>query len=210
MCLTKLASLHFSCSLAISLMQSVARLRLCRCLARNLSIILDCLASRSVWTRCRHLQVLASENTPLEYLCRYDSERLQSHFCGSICISEHSSEIAEQQNIRDPIKYDPHFVKFIHRLSLDITNYSNLGPGQFWFGNLLFPCINNENNSRQSRIPGSSRFQVLYSLIMLCLAEETSPTRLFTYAMFIHDLSTCIRTFIWTTNVDTFTIDHRH
>ena len=173
-------------------MQSVARLRLCRCLARNLSIILDCLASRSAWTRCRQLQVLASENTPLEYLCRDDSERLQSHFCGSICISEHSSEIAEQQNIRDPIKYGPHFVKVIRRLSLDITNYSNLGSSRFWFGNLLFPYINNRNNSRQSRIPGSSRFQVLYSLIMLCLTEETSPTRLFTYAMFIHDLSTAL------------------
>src|ERR1700733_11239482 len=168
----KLASLHFSCSLAISLMQSVARLRLCRCLARNLSIILDCLASRSAWTRCRQLQVLASKNTPLEYLCRYDSERLQSHFCGSICISEHSSEIAEQQNIRDPIKYE--------------LFQSWIWSGLVWES--LVPCINNENNPRQSRIPGSSRFQVLYSLIMLCLAEETSPTRLFTYAMFIHDL----------------------
>ena len=158
-------------------MQSVARLRLCRCLARNLSIILDCLASRSAWTRCRQLQVLASENTPLEYLCRYDSERLQSHFCGSICISEHSSEIAERQNIRDPIKYGPHCVKLIRRLSLDITNYSNLGSSLFWFRNLLFPYINNKNNLRQSRIPGGSRF---HSLVMLCLAEETSPTRLFT------------------------------
>ena len=172
-------------------MQSVARLRLCRCLARNLSIILDCLASRSAWTRCRQLQVLASENTPLEYLCRYDSERLQSHFCGSICISEHSSEIAEQQNIRDPIKYGPHFVKLIHWPGLDITNYSNLGSGVLVWESLV-PCINNENNPRQSRIPGSSRFRVLYSLFMLCLAEETSLTRLFTYAMFIHDLSTAL------------------
>lgn len=134
MCLTKLASLHFSCSLAISLMQSVARLRLCRCLARNLSIILDCLASRSAWTRCRQLQVLASENTPLEDLCRYDSERLQSHFCGSICISEHSSEIAERQNIRDPIKYGPHFVKLIRRLSLDIPTIPILDLACFGLG----------------------------------------------------------------------------